>query len=99
MDAMAIDTSGDRRVARPQPLAVHAGQILAVLVHALPGVVLAHEVRVAMAARAELGNRCPGRNADESVSRAHGGSGIVGVGISTVAVRAGKPLLRVDARS
>jgi hypothetical protein len=55
-----------------------------------------YQVRVAVTAGAQLGNRRPRNLTDESARRAHGDFQIVRIRIASVTVVAAKPVPRVD---
>src|SRR5512139_3654406 len=94
---MAIDAIGGGRVARGNPFAVNARQVLSVLIDSLFWVVLVHQCRVAVAACAELrygGTRDP---SDESACAAHRCLRVVCGAIAAMAVGAMEAPLPVDA--
>src|ERR1019366_338559 len=99
MDAVAIDAGGHPDVALGQALAVDAGLIFGILVHSLRGVILPHEVWIAVAPGAEFRDCRPWGHTDESVGLAHGGLRIVRIGVAAVASGARESVLEVHATS
>src|ERR1039458_1405043 len=99
MDAVAIDAGGHPGVALGQVLAVDAGLIFGILVHSLRGVILPHEVWIAVAPGAEFRDCRPWGHTDESVGLAHGGLRVVRIGVAAVASRARESMLEVHAIS
>jgi hypothetical protein len=97
VDAVAIDTIGGGRVARSNPFAVNARQVLSVLIDSLFRAVLVHQCRVAVAARAELRYGGTRDLSDESARAAHRCLRVVGSAVTSVAVGARKAPLPVNA--
>ena len=97
MHAVAIDAGGHPDIALGQVLAVDAGGIFGVLVHSLRGVILPHEVWIAVAPGAEFWDCRAWGHTDESVGLAHGGLRIVRIGIAAVASGARESMLEVHA--
>src|SRR5579864_131489 len=96
MNAVAIDASGNLRVASSETLAVHAGAVLRQLIHPLPRLVLLHETGVAVAMRAPFRHGGARNLSYESASLVHSRFRIHFVAISAMAVRATESEARVD---
>ena len=88
VDAVAVDAGSHLGIAGSQTLTVDAGLIQLELVDPLARRVLAHVVRIAVAARAELGNGGARRLAPETFGPVHGGVLIGGSAVASMAVRA-----------
>src|ERR1017187_1043821 len=97
MAAVAIDAGGHLAVALGQMLAVNAGRIFGILVHSLRGVILPHEVRIAVAPGAEFRDCRPYGHSYVSAGLAHGGLRIVRIGVAAVASGARESMLEVHA--
>jgi hypothetical protein len=96
VDTVAVNANGNFGIAGSQSFPVDAGVVLAELVGAQAGIVLAHIGRIGMAASAELRDLRTGDLAFEAGLLAHRDLGIVAGGITAVATGAGQAFLRVD---
>ena len=97
MNAVAIDANGDLVIALREQLAMHAGEILRVLVGAQRGIKAANIGGIGVAPRTESRDLFAVRVAFESRLRAHGLAHVVGSGVAAVTIGACDSLLRVNA--
>src|SRR4029078_7781332 len=98
VDAVTVHADRGLLVPRRVPLPVHRGAVLGELVHARVGVEALHEVRVGVAAGAELRDLEPWRLSRPALLLVVGGLDVVRGpgGVAAVAVVAGQALLEVD---
>jgi len=87
MNSVAAYAGGDFLVAGFEQLAVHARQVLLLLVYAKTRIEFLHEVGIAVALSAEIRNVFRGRLADKTLSLVHSACGIVLGWVSAVAAR------------
>ena len=96
VDAVAVGTNGDFDVASGQPLAMHAGLVLAELIGAQAGIELPHVCGIRVATSAQLRDLFAIDLALPSGFAAHCLIWIIFRGIAAVAAGARQALLRVD---
>src|SRR5215467_12210806 len=87
MNSVAAYAGGDFLVAGFEQLAVHARQVLLLLVYAKTRIEFLHEVGIAVALSAEIRNVFRGRLADKTLSLVHSACGSVLGWVSAVAAR------------